>query len=163
MIQPLAATLIYAALQVEAGANPRTNNLTCSQSQLYSCQSIQCVHLWTVGGSQKTQAGREENMQTPHRQTTGLGIEPRTSWRWGNSTNQRISLSFFKKSCLWAKHRRKRQKHFCHSSQHDTSWSDMKIYNDKSLRCVKHFPLFSAGTLPFLPMEEWATAGSVVQ
>lgn len=45
----------------------------------------------------------------------------------------------------------------------DTSWSDIMMHADGSVCCLKHFPPFSTGTLPFLPAGASTVAGNAVQ
>lgn len=40
-----------------------------------------------------------------------------------------------------------------------TAWPDSGTQGDKSVRCIKHFPLFSRRTLPFLPSQTQALQG----
>lgn len=64
-------------------------------------------------------------------------------------------------SFLPARHgEKKAREHFVPQTACEyTSWPDIGTHGDKSVRCVKHFPLFSRGTLPFLPNETQASQG----
>lgn len=70
-----------------------------------------------------------------------------------------MTTHFFSKVSSLSLTLEKRDNHFCHNSLHNTSWSYIKMHGNKSVWCVKHFPLFSTGTLPFLPIETQTTQG----
>lgn len=65
-------------------------------------------------------------------------------------------------SFLPARHEKKKRQEsiLCHKQPANTpAWPDSGTQGDKSVRCIKHFPLFSSRTLPFLPNQTQALQG----